>query len=91
MGKLRIYTGDMDSWHLNNAVYLMEEFLESTEDPYYDGIVEYGDRYEHCWTGVHDEPLNIQGRTVMQRFLPEMAARMVRTAPSGADLTSWRY
>ena len=91
VGKLRIYTGDMDSWHLNNAVYLMEEFLENTQDPYYDGIVEYGDRYEHCWTGVHDEPLNIQGRTVMQRFLPEMAARMVRTAPSGADLTSWRY
>ena len=25
----------MDSHYLNNAVYLMEEFLENTEDPHY--------------------------------------------------------
>jgi hypothetical protein len=90
-GKLRIYTGDMDSWHLNNAVYLMEDFLESTRDPYYGGHVEYGDRYEHCWTGVHGEPLEIQRLTVMQRFLPRMAGHILRTAPPGADLRSWRY
>jgi hypothetical protein len=90
-GKLRIYTGDMDSWHLNNAVYLMEDFLESTQEPYYGGLVEYGDRYEHCWTGVHDEPLNIQRLTVLQRFLPQMAQRIRSTAPKGADLTSWQY
>ena len=33
-GKLHIYTGDMDNYYLNNAVYLMEEFLESTTAPY---------------------------------------------------------
>ncbi len=91
VGKLHIYTGDMDSWHLNNAVYLMEEFLESTRDPYYGGHVEYGDRYEHCWTGVHGEPLNIQRLTVLQRFIPQMAEHIRRTAPQGADLRSWRY
>lgn len=90
-GKLRIYTGDMDSWHLNNAVYFLEDFLESTRDPYYGGHVEYGDRYEHCWTGVHGEPLEIQRLTVMQRFLPQMAERILRTAPPGADVLSWRY
>jgi len=89
VGKIRIYTGDMDSWHLNNAVYLMEDFLESTTDPYYDGHVEYGDRYEHCWTGVHDEPLRIQSLTVYQRFLPEMAERMRASAPPGTDVTDW--
>ena len=26
-GKLNIYCGDMDNYYLNNAVYLMEEFL----------------------------------------------------------------
>ncbi len=91
VGKLHIYTGDMDSWHLNNAVYLMEDFLESTTDPYYAGHIEYGDRYEHCWTGVHGQPLRIQGRTVIQRFLPQMAEHMLRTAPAGADISSWRY
>ena len=28
-GKIHIYCGDMDNYYLNNAVYLMEEFLES--------------------------------------------------------------
>ena len=36
-GKIHIYTGDMDNWYLHNAVYLMEAFLKSTKDPYYDG------------------------------------------------------
>jgi hypothetical protein len=48
-GKLHIYTGDMDTHYLNPAVVLMEEFLESTTNPYYDGVVEYGDREPHCW------------------------------------------
>ena len=91
VGKLHVYTGDMDSWHLNNAVYLMEDFLESTTGPYYAGHIEYGDRYEHCWTGVHGQPLRIQGRTVIQRFLPQMAEHILRTAPEDADISSWRY
>ncbi len=48
-GKIHIYTGDMDTHYLNNAVVLMEDFLESTENPYYDGVVEYGDGQPHCW------------------------------------------
>ncbi len=91
VGKLHIYTGDMDSWHLNNAVYLMEDFLENTSEPYYGGHIEYGDRYEHCWSGVHGEPLRIQRLTTIQRFLPQMAEHMLRTAPAGADISSWRY
>jgi hypothetical protein len=91
VGKIRIYIGDMDNGYLNNAVYWTEEFLESTTDPYYDGIVEYGDRFEHCWTGDHDNPNNVARHTVVQRFLPAMIQRMVGTAPQGADLRSWRY
>lgn len=48
-GKLHIYVGDMDSYYLNNAVKFMEKFLESTKDPYYEGVVEYGDGKPHCW------------------------------------------
>ncbi|MCB0374126.1 MAG: hypothetical protein KDD31_14030, partial [Muricauda sp.] len=36
-GKIHLYCGDMDNYYLNNAVYLMEDFLESTTDPYYSG------------------------------------------------------
>ncbi len=90
-GKIRIYTGDMDNWYLQNAVYLMEAFLKSTTDPYYDGTVKYGDRQPHCWCGGAGLSLPVSMLTINQRFAPEMAARMVKTAPRGADVTSWLY
>jgi len=90
-GKLHIYVGDMDNYHLNNAVYLMEEFLEGTKNPYYDGVVEYGDRFEHCWSGDHNNPNSIQRLTINQRFAPQMVEHILKTAPPGADITSWRY
>jgi hypothetical protein len=49
VGKIHIYCGDMDSYYLNNAVYLMEQFLEGTKNPYYEGVVKYYDRMPHCW------------------------------------------
>ncbi len=90
-GKIHIYTGNMDNWYLHNAVYLMEEFLKSTQNPYYDGSVEYGDRQPHCWCGGHNLPLSISMLTVNQRFAPKMAEHITKTAPPGADTKSWRY
>ena len=90
-GKLHIYCGDMDDHYLGNAVYLMEEFLESTTDPYYGGVVEYGDRFSHCWSGDPNSPNSISRLTYVQRFAPQMMKRMLETAPPGADTTSWRY
>jgi len=90
-GKIHIYIGTMDNGYLNNAVYRMDAFLSSTTDPPYDGVVVYGDRFEHCWTGDPDHPNAVAGHTVLQRFLPAMAQRMISTAPRGADVTSWRY
>lgn len=55
-GKIHIYCGDMDNYYLNNAVYLTEEFLAKTTQPKYEGVVEYGDRAEHCWNGDHKLP-----------------------------------
>lgn len=90
-GKIHIYCGDMDNFYLNNAVYLMEEFLESTTDPYYDGEVDYGDRAEHCWNGDHTQPNAISRLRYHQTYAPKILERILKTAPSGADLTSWRY
>jgi len=90
-GKLHIYVGDMDNYYLNNAVYLMEAFLKSTTDPYYDGEVKYGDRFEHCWSGDPDNPNEISRLTYNQRFIPKMVEHILKTAPNGADVTSWRY
>jgi hypothetical protein len=91
IGKLHIYCGDMDNYYLPNAVYLLEDFLESTTEPYYAGEVDYGDRFEHCWSGDHENPNSISRLTYVQRFVPRMVERMLETAPPGADTTSWRY
>ncbi len=90
-GKIHIYCGDMDNYYLNNAVYLMEDFLESTADPYYDGEVDYGDRAAHCWNGDHERPNHISRLRYHQMFIPRIVDRIEASAPEGADLSSWRY
>lgn len=90
-GKLHVYIGDMDNFHLNNAVYLLEEFLESTEAPYYNGEVIYGDRQEHCWNGDLENPLAIGRLRYNTLYVDKMMRRIEQTAPDGADVTSWRY
>ncbi|NNL15435.1 MAG: hypothetical protein HKO81_02185 [Flavobacteriaceae bacterium] len=90
-GKIHIYCGDMDNYYLNNAVYMMEEFLESTTDPYYDGEVDYGDRAEHCWNGDHENPNHISRLRYNSMYVPKIMKRIMESAPVGADLTSWRY
>jgi hypothetical protein len=90
-GKIHIYVGDMDNYYLNDAVYLMEAFLKTTRDPYYDGEVDYGDRAEHCWNGDHTQPNYASRLRYHQMFIPRTVKRMEQTAPPGADLKSWRY
>ncbi len=90
-GKLHIYVGDMDNYYLNNAVYLAQQFLESTKNPYYAGEVAYGDRAEHCWNGDPTRPNAISRLRYHQMFAPRIVERILKTAPAGADVTSWRY
>ena len=90
-GKLHIYVGDMDNYYLNNAVYLVEDFLRSTTNPPYGGEVDYGDRAEHCWNGDHTRPNALSRLRYHQMFIPKAVERMEKTAPQGADLRSWRY
>lgn len=90
-GKIHIYCGDMDNYYLNNAVYLMEDFLESTTDPYYDGEVLYGDRAEHCWNGDPEQPNHISRLRYNSMYVPKIMKRIAESAPPGADLSSWIY
>ena len=90
-GKIHIYCGDMDNYYLNNAVYLMEDFLEGTQNPYYSGEVDYGDRAEHCWNGDQENPNHISRLRYNTMYLPKILKRIEESAPRGADLTSWRY
>ncbi|MBC7792038.1 MAG: hypothetical protein H7Z74_18990 [Anaerolineae bacterium] len=89
-GKLRLYVGDMDNYYLNNAVYLVEDFLRSA-DPPADAVVDYGDRDEHCWNGDHTRSNAYSRLRYPQMVLPWAVERMLKTAPAGADIRSWRY
>ncbi len=90
-GKIHIYCGDMDNYYLNNAVYLMEDFLENTTDPYYEGEVLYGDRAEHCWNGDPEQPNHISRLRYNSMYVPKIMKRIAESAPAGSDLKSWRY
>lgn len=79
VGKLHFYAGDMDHYYLNLAVYLAEEFLESTKDPYYGGSFTYGRPMKG-----HTRPVSIG------TLLRQMADAIVRNAPPGEPAPAWR-
>ena len=88
-GKLNIYCGDMDNYYLNNAVVLIEEFLESTKNPYYDGEVDYGNLAEHCWNGDHENPNHISRLRYNTMYLQKIKERLRKTAPKNNNLVNW--
>jgi hypothetical protein len=94
-GKLHLYVGSDDTYFLNNAVYLMEDFLKTTGTPghgvAYEGEVKYGPRAEHCWNGDPTKPNAYSRLHYDQMYLPMIMERIAKTAPKGADVTSWRY
>jgi Putative esterase len=84
-GKLRIYMGDTDTFYLEEATMLLEQFLRSAKNPAFEGTIEYGKRAPHCWTGC------VPAGNPTVCYLPVMAEHIRKTAPAGADLDSWRY
>ena len=89
--KIHIYVGESDSWFLNDAVYLAQDFLTSATNPPADAVFVYGHRAEHCFTGDSAHVNTIGGGTFNERVIPQMAAHWIKTAPPGADTIGWRY
>jgi hypothetical protein len=76
VGKLHFGSGDMDNYYLNTALYLLEEFLEATDDPPYEGSFHYGrPKQGHYYVPWQHRDL-----------LRTMARHIASRAPSGADL-----
>ena len=86
-GKLHLYVGEMDSYYLEEAAFLLKDFLDKTTDPPANATWDIGERAPHCYAGKPEFP----GQRAEQRILPQMIDRMLKTAPAGADLKSWRY
>ncbi len=90
-GKLHIYVGEADNYYLNDAVYLMEDFLKTAKDPPADAEVDYGARAEHCWNGDHTRPNAISRLRYHQMFIPRIMDQIRRNHPPDVDTVSWRY
>ncbi|MCH8286213.1 hypothetical protein IIB79_06750 [candidate division KSB1 bacterium] len=80
VGKLHVFAGRMDNYYLNIGVYHMEEFLESTRDPYYAGSFNYGARGGHGW-----RPFN------SAELIRIMAEHITKNAPPGTNTRAWKY
>jgi hypothetical protein len=79
VGKIHILTGDMDDFYLAPAVYMMQDFLDSTKAPAYGGDFRYGRPNKgHGWQPMSNADL-----------LREMAAHIAKNAPKGAPTASW--
>lgn len=91
-GKLHFAVGDGDTYFLNNAVHLLQHQLEATTAPHSDATFQYGPGMPHCYTGGPAEyTMQQNNANWTQRVLPLMVDHMLKTAPSGADVRSWRY
>ena len=90
-GKIHIYVGSADTYFLNDAVYYIQDVLEGLKNPPYAGEVKYGDRAEHCWNGDPNLPNAYSRLHYNTMYLPKILDRIKKSAPPGADLTSWRY
>ena len=77
--KLNAYTGDADSYYLDNALENLHAFLKKTENPKWTGEIVFQRRAPHCWGPRAPE------------LLEKMTRQIEKYAPAGADLKSWRY
>jgi putative esterase len=79
--KLYFYTGDVDTYYLNNSTKELEKWMKTTTNPHYEGFFMYGDNKPHCWSG----PVTPAER------LKEIAQFIQRKRPEGATTSWWQY
>jgi hypothetical protein len=90
-GKLHVMVGTADTFFLDHAVHLMQAAMESSANPHYVPDFDYGVDQPHCYTGPPGSTTREGALTFTQRVLKSSEAWMLKTAPPGADTTSWRY
>ncbi|MFO7769455.1 MAG: alpha/beta hydrolase-fold protein [bacterium] len=79
VGKIHIIAGHMDNFYLNVGCYHLQDFLENTRDPHYQGSFTFGARGGHGWRPWSSEEL-----------VRIMADHMMGNAPEGTR-HRWRY
>ncbi|MDH3628916.1 MAG: alpha/beta hydrolase-fold protein [Acidobacteriota bacterium] len=89
VGKIHLTMGTKDTFYLETAATMLEEFLESTAEPdngpYYAGEFDYGDNEPHCYTGVPDE----KGLHPTLYQMLVFAEHIRSSAPESGDMSWW--
>ena len=81
VGKLNIFSGEMDNFHLNLAVYDFQAMLAQTSNPHYAGRFEFGrPKKGHNWHLTH-----------FADMLREMAGQVRKNAPPDENPAQWSY
>jgi hypothetical protein len=91
VGKLHVVVGSRDDFYYDTAVRLLQKFLQSTNNPYYAGYVKIGHHQAHGYSEDPYLPGELGELVERQRVLPEAVDWMLKSAPAGADVSSWRY
>jgi len=95
VGKLHFAVGEADTYYLERAVHLTQQFLDSTREPgkgpYADATFDFGPGRPHGYTGDIFLPPAVASGTLEQRMMPVMLEQMLKAAPASADTKSWRY
>ena len=81
VGKLHVYAAAVDSFYSNFAVHLLDEFMQTTQNPHDAGSFQYGPpSSRHGW-----QPMtNVELLREIDRYI---AAR----APSSSNQAAWHY
>lgn len=87
-GKLHFAVGMMDNYYLNEAVYLIQDVLESQTNPPAEASFQYGFRGRHSWIG--HSPQEPKREITYAEFISVIAQYISKHAPLGADTTSWK-
>lgn len=82
VGKLFVFTGDMDTYYLNNSTHEMHDFLERTTNPHYGGFFMFAPRKPHCWSG----PFATQAERL--RYI---AMQIAKNTPKDVECSWWQW
>jgi dipeptidase len=76
-----MFSQDMDNYYLNLGVYLMEDFLANSKDPYCDGSFQYGRPMKgHGWRP-----------TTNFELVKTIAAQIAKNTPAEQNASGWHY
>jgi len=83
-GKIHIGIGDADSYYLNNAVHMLDDFFKEADPPAEARIV-YGPGQGHCWEGLTEVQRMREMSATIEQSKPHASASLWEEQKSGTE------